>query len=58
MSGSIFPEYTLDIKRLRWHQYLGVLTPWQLHDGLWFKREDYFAPLGYGGPNEIGRAHV
>jgi 1-aminocyclopropane-1-carboxylate deaminase/D-cysteine desulfhydrase-like pyridoxal-dependent ACC family enzyme len=25
------------------------LTPWELHKGIWFKREDKFAPLGYGG---------
>ena len=27
------------------------LTPWENVEGLWFKREDKFAPLGYGGPN-------
>ena len=27
------------------------LTPWEQHDGLWLKRDDKFAPLGYGGPN-------
>lgn len=26
-------------------------TPWEQHEGIWFKREDKFAPLGYGGPN-------
>jgi 1-aminocyclopropane-1-carboxylate deaminase/D-cysteine desulfhydrase-like pyridoxal-dependent ACC family enzyme len=34
-----------------WAGELGTLTPWELREGLWFKREDYFAPLGYGGPN-------
>lgn len=27
------------------------LTPWENPQGFWFKREDKFAPLGYGGPN-------
>lgn len=27
------------------------LTPWEEHEGVWFKRDDKFAPLGYGGPN-------
>lgn len=27
------------------------LTPWELHAGLWLKREDLFAPLGPGGVN-------
>ncbi len=26
-------------------------TPWENVGGVWFKREDKFAPLGYGGPN-------
>ena len=34
-----------------WAAELGTLTPWELREGLWLKREDYFAPLGYGGPN-------
>lgn len=27
------------------------LTPFEQHAGIHWKREDYFAPLGYGGPN-------
>lgn len=27
------------------------LTPWENREGVWFKRDDYHAPLGYGGPN-------
>lgn len=43
---SIFPA-----NPWHWSDYLDVLTPVELRDGLWYKREDYFAPLGYGGPN-------
>lgn len=35
----------------RWEDHLLEPTPWEFRQGLWFKREDYFAPLGYGGPN-------
>ena len=30
---------------------LTEITPVEDHEGLWFKREDKFAPLGYGGIN-------
>ena len=48
---SIFPKLSLNRNEISWENYLGDLTPWENHQGLWFKREDYFAPLGYGGPN-------
>ena len=51
MSNSIFPVHSIDRKDIRWEDYLGTLTPWENHKGIWFKREDYFAPLGYSGPN-------
>lgn len=51
MSGTVFPELSLSRGRVRWEQHLGALTPWELRGGIWFKRDDYFAPLGYGGPN-------
>jgi hypothetical protein len=51
MSGTVFTELSLDRGRVRWEQHLGTLTPWELRGGVWFKRDDYFAPLGYGGPN-------
>lgn len=35
----------------RWEEGLFALTPFEEHGGVFFKREDYFAPLGYGGPN-------
>lgn len=51
MKDTIFPELSLDRNIVRWEEHLGTLTPWELRGGVWFKREDYFAPLGYGGPN-------
>ena len=49
--NSIFPVLSLDRRQSQWESHLGVLTPWEDHGGIWLKREDYFAPLGYGGPN-------
>ena len=51
MSNSVFPTYSLDRDVIKWEDYLGEFTPWENRQGMWFKREDYFAPLGYGGPN-------
>ena len=51
MSNTVFPVQSLDRNVVEWEQHLGALTPWENHKGLWFKRDDYFAPLGYGGPN-------
>jgi len=51
MSKSIFPVFSMNRADIRWEDYLGTLTPWENHQGIWFKREDYFAPLGYSGPN-------
>lgn len=49
--NTIFDKLSLDRNVTQWENYLGVLTPWENRKGLWFKREDYFAPFGYGGPN-------
>jgi 1-aminocyclopropane-1-carboxylate deaminase/D-cysteine desulfhydrase-like pyridoxal-dependent ACC family enzyme len=51
MSGSIFTTFDINRARVHWEDSLLKLTPWEEHEGVWFKREDYFAPLGYGGPN-------
>jgi len=51
MNGSVFEVQSLDRDKTHWEEHLGALTPWQNRKGLWFKRDDYFAPLGYGGPN-------
>ena len=51
MSGTVFEVQSLNRDKVHWEEHLGALTPWQNRRGLWFKRDDYFAPLGYGGPN-------
>lgn len=51
MSETIFSKLSLDRNEVRWEQYLGKYTPWEKRGGVYFKREDYFAPLGYSGPN-------
>lgn len=51
MTESIFPQLSMDRNRVRWENHLGTLTPFENRHGMFFKREDYFAPLGYGGPN-------
>ena len=48
---SIFPTLALDRAQSRWEEHLLTTTPWEFQQGIWFKREDQFAPLGYGGPN-------
>lgn len=50
--GTIFPKITLDrADGIHWEDYLAALTPVELRSGVHYKREDYFAPLGYGGIN-------
>lgn len=51
MSDTIFHDLSLDRYIIRWEEHLGDLTPVENHQGIWFKRDDMFAPLGYGGPN-------
>ena len=51
MRDTVFPIRSLKREEVQWEHYLGNLTPWENRAGIWFKREDYFAPLGYGGPN-------
>ena len=48
---TIFEQLSIDRNDIKWEDYLGSFTPWENRSGVWFKREDYFAPLGYGGPN-------
>lgn len=47
MNTSIFPVREVS----DWSEYLYHLTPVQKIGSLWFKREDTFAPFGYGGIN-------
>lgn len=49
--ASIFPEFSINRSVVDWSQYLYELTPFEQVEGVWFKREDKFAPLGYGGIN-------
>lgn len=51
MSGTIFPHLSLNRNEIKWEDYLFEMTPVENHQGLWVKREDKFAPLGYGGVN-------
>jgi 1-aminocyclopropane-1-carboxylate deaminase/D-cysteine desulfhydrase-like pyridoxal-dependent ACC family enzyme len=48
---SVFPTLSMDRERVRWEEYLGALTPVTPGRAVWYKREDAFAPLGYGGIN-------
>ncbi len=51
-AGTIFPHTALDRTALRWEEHLHTLTPITLGEsGVLYKREDHFAPLGYGGIN-------
>jgi 1-aminocyclopropane-1-carboxylate deaminase/D-cysteine desulfhydrase-like pyridoxal-dependent ACC family enzyme len=48
---TVFERVALSRADSKWENHLGTLTPWENRGGIWFKRDDYFAPLGYGGPN-------
>lgn len=47
----MFPVHTIDRTQIHWEDYTQALTPVELINGRWYKREDKFAPLGYGGIN-------
>lgn len=52
MSTSIFPVQSLVREECRWDDHLATLTPVEeTASGRKYKREDFFAPLGYGGIN-------
>jgi len=51
MSDTIFKIKSYDRNQVQWEKHLYDLTPVEKHDGIWFKREDYFAPLGYDSVN-------
>lgn len=49
MNYSIFPKQNaISREIIKWEDYLYTLTPVEKVGELLFKREDYFAPLGYG----------
>ena len=49
--NTIFQTLSLDRSQIHWEEQLLELTPVEEVGGVWFKREDYFAPLGYSGIN-------
>ena len=51
MQGSVFNKFSIDRKIIKWEKHLDVETPVQKIGEMFFKRDDYFAPLGYGGIN-------
>jgi hypothetical protein len=51
MSNSIFNIKSYNRNEVHWENHLYDLTPVEKHNGVWFKRDDYFAPLGYGSVN-------
>lgn len=50
-NGTVFPVLSIDRNVTKWEDSLETLTPFENRDGRWYKREDYYAPLGYGGIN-------
>jgi hypothetical protein len=46
-----FQVRSLDRSRVKWEKHIFDLSPVEKHGDIWFKREDKFAPLGYGGIN-------
>jgi hypothetical protein len=48
---TVFDALSIDREHSRWEDHVWTPTPWEQRGGVWFKREDYFAPLGYGGVN-------
>jgi hypothetical protein len=42
---------SIDRNLVQWEDHILDLSPVENYGGLWFKREDKFAPLGYGGIN-------
>lgn len=51
MNYTIFDINSLSRNQVKWEDYLYKMTPVHVWDDLYLKREDTFAPLGYGGIN-------
>lgn len=51
MNDSIFKVQSIDRGEIHWEDTVSDLSPVEKLGGLWFKREDKYAPLGYGGIN-------
>src|SRR6185437_12830754 len=50
-NNSTFMVQSLDRKKVKWEKHIYDLSPVQKVGDLYFKREDYFAPLGHGNIN-------
>lgn len=50
-AGSIFPALSLDRNVIRWEDFMYTWTPVQKVGELFFKREDFWSPLGSGSIN-------
>ncbi len=50
-ADTIFPVLSLDRSVIHWEDHVLTPTPVERRGDVWYKREDYFAPLGYGGVN-------
>lgn len=48
---TVFPEHTGLSRATPWEEHLYAHTPVEERQGIFYKREDYFAPLGYGNIN-------
>ena len=51
MTETIFNNISIDRSVVKWSDYMFNLTPVEKVGKTYFKREDKFAPLGYGGIN-------
>ncbi len=51
MNDSIFKTQSIDRDLIHWEDTVCDLSPVEKIGGMWFKREDKYAPLGYGGIN-------
>ena len=49
--NSIFEIESIDRNKCKWERHLYDLTPVEQIGEIWFKREDKFAPLGFGSVN-------
>lgn len=48
---TIFETLSMDQNVIKWSDHMFDMTPVEQHGSTFFKREDKFAPLGYGGIN-------
>ena len=54
----MFDTLALDRSQVKWENHLTKMMPWEKREGLFLKRGDFFAPLGYGGPNGFKLAQL